>query len=211
MRTQLPETTAGGKFDLLGNGSIRVYRYMKCADIKTYRSLSQVNKTQFNLLMTDKIDNTYLAVMSHYHVQDQKYEGDFTDAYEVELPKPFPQSLKSIRQSPFISVTLHPWLALTGRSLDSLIVSNDCIVELMVPVSCLVPTTDKISTQEGELLLLLPPNLKFQELIVKVNINGIYGKPEKPDIGRQHLREKYGIKGGLVKYSGRYFTWNWIV
>lgn len=86
-------------------------------------------------------------------------------------------------------------MTLTGESLDSLIVSNDCIVELNVPLIYVVSAMDEISRKEGELLLLLPHDVKFQDSIVGQSQNNIYNHPRKPPAGRLHLREKYGIKG----------------
>ena len=205
---ELPPSTAGTVFNLMGKGTIRLYRYMKCHDIETYTPLYKVNMMQFKSLASDKINNKYLALMTHYHVQDQKGDEDFGHVFKLGFE--FPDELQPIKKSPFVSLTLHPWLALTGGALDSLIVGNDCLVELEVPLSYLMPTTDAISLREGELLLLLPPGVKFSDLVVKVRKNGIYGQKRQPGVARRHLKDTYGIKGGLVEYKGGEFRWNWI-
>jgi hypothetical protein len=202
-----PSSTAGTRYDLLGSGKIHVYRYMMRSDISTYGPLYNVDVEQFKLLTNNKVTNEPLALMVHYHVQDQKGDEDFGNVFNLGYE--FPPQLQSVTRSPFISVTVHPGLAITGRSLDSLIVNNDSIVELEVPLAYIMPTTDPISKREGELLVLLPPNVTFQSLIVNIIPNKIYHGDDQPNKTRLNLNDTYGITGGEVEYNGQYFRWTW--
>ena len=180
---------------------------MKCSDVNTYRPLYRVTQHQFGLLTENKITNPFLALMVNYHVRDQKGQEEFSNVFGIGYD--FPVELRSIKKSPFISVTLHPWLAMTAKSFDDKIVENDCVVELDVPLIYVIPTPDEMYRKGGELLLLLPSGVDLKGFIVGTRKNVIYGRAGHPLVSRKYLKDKYGINGGLVEYNGRYLSWNW--
>ena len=184
---------------------IEVYRFMNCNDIETFKPLYMVNKDQFDILMNNKVNDS-LTLLTRAHVEDMKRIDEF-DTFVSVYSEHMDKNLKNINQSPFISVTLNPLLAITSGTLDSLISNTTCLVTLNVPLKYLCPAIISISYNEGELLLLLPPGITFNSFVKKQQSNPFRSKNLFDE--RTRIKKELGIIGGLVTYSDTIkFRWN---
>jgi len=184
---------------------IEVYRFMNCNDIETFKPLHQVNKDQFNILMNNKVNDS-LTLLTRAHVEDMKRIGEF-DTFVSVYSEHMDKNLKNINQSPFISVTLNPLLAITSGTLDSIISNTTCLVTLNVPLKYLCQSIIPISYNEGELLLLLPPGITFNSFVKNHQSNPFRSKNLVDE--RIRIKKELGIVGGLVTYSDTIkFRWN---